>query len=45
MNTDTKAAEMKDTLSITVLSLVLAASNVLALYLVSHYTDVLGRIF
>jgi len=43
MNTNT--AETKDRLSITVLSLVLAASNVLALYLVSHYTDVLGRIF
>ena len=43
MNTNT--AETKDRLSITVLSLVLAASNVLALYLVSHYTDVLGRMF
>ena len=43
MNTNT--AETKDRLSITVLSLVLAASNVVALYLVSHYTDVLGRIF
>ena len=32
-------------MSIAVLSLVLAAANLLALYLVSHYTDVLGRVF
>ena len=42
MNTNTA---QKDNLSITVLSLVMAASNLLALYLVSHYTDVLGQVF
>lgn len=41
---NTKTAQ-KDTLSITVLALILTASNLFALYLVSHYTDVLGRVF